>query len=64
MVLEDILDRLPVSMDSENLCRDSGGRGGNGGPASLSGGISSSLLMAVSIRSLDGRRAANRFGGE
>lgn len=54
-------DRLPVSIDSENLCRDSGGRGGNGGPASLSEGISSSLSMSVSIRSFDGRRAAIRF---
>lgn len=64
MVLKEIFDRLPVSMDSENLCRDSGGRGGNGGPASLSEGISSSLSMAVSIRSLDGRRATYRFVGE
>lgn len=60
----DILDRLPVSIDSENLCRDSGGRGGNGGPVSLSDGISSSLSMAVSIWSFDGRRLAIRFVGE
>lgn len=48
-------------MDSENLCRDIGGRGGSGGPASLSEAISSNLSMAVSIRSFDGRRATIRF---
>lgn len=58
------VERLPVSMDSENRWREIGGRGGSGGPVSSSGAISSSLSMAVSIWSFDGRRAAIRFVAE